>query len=314
MLTMPTPNDISHIFGPDRVLARHLPHYQNRPGQLEMALAVARVLRAGGILAAEAGTGIGKTMAYLIPAVLSGQKVVVSTATINLQEQILRKEIPFIKRYVDPELIALGVKGRQNYICLTRWKQALAASKLRLFDFGDGLHRIGEWLKTTETGDRVELPWMTDNSLLWREICSSTEKCLGNLCPEGAACFISQLRRLAAGARIVIVNHHLFFSDLGLRRSGFAEVLPRYESVIFDEAHHLENVATQYFGTAISLYQFLDLGRDIENTARLALKKKEQQKIIDRARTLLTEIDHFGLLFPKEKGKFPLPLKVCKIC
>ncbi len=297
--------DIREIFEPEGLLAQELPAYEFRPDQMEMALAVGHTLE-GGILAAEAETGIGKTIAYLIPAVLSGQKIIISTATINLQEQILSREIPFIKKYVDPDLSVLCVKGRQNYLCIYRFHQLLASSQQHMFYEKKYLDDIARWAKETHSGDRAEISWLQDNSSLWHEISSSTSQCLGSQCPEESMCFINRLRKKAAASRLLVVNHHLFFSDLALRRFGFGEVLPRYESVIFDEAHHLESIGTRYFGITFSHYQLLDLVSDIEKSAQLELKEKDRVKVSQLTGSLLNQADHFAKLFPGQKGKFPL--------
>ncbi|MGM0682064.1 MAG: ATP-dependent DNA helicase, partial [Thermodesulfobacteriota bacterium] len=266
-------NQTENIFSPGGILARRLTNYEPRESQRSMALAIAAVLAErssrvsvlGQKLTVEAGTGTGKTLAYLVPAVLSGRKVVVSTGTLNLQEQILEKEIPFIREHIAPGLTALCLKGRQNYLCLYRWYQLRAPSKLPFFSNED-LKKIETWLKRTTTGDRAELEWLADDSLLWKELSVSTSQCLGSSCPESSRCFINRLRQKAGNSQLLIVNHHLFFSDLALRRSGFAEVLPRYETVIFDEAHRLETIATYYFGVSISLYQIKELVKDINRT------------------------------------------------
>nr|MBF0223388.1 ATP-dependent DNA helicase [Desulfobulbaceae bacterium] len=312
---------IEHIFSPDGPLAKTLPGYEVRPGQLQMSLSVAQTLETTAIplhpfaqgdhkaemLAVEAETGIGKTLAYLIPAALSRQKIIVSTGTLNLQEQILNKEIPFIKKYVTPDLKVVCVKGRQNYACLFRTKQMLSSQQQQLFteqinDADELLH----WLNHTEFGDRAELPWLTDGSQLWEQICSSATKCLGSQCQEHGSCFINKLRKTAAAADIIIVNHHLFFSDLGIRRFGFGEVLPRYQSVIFDEAHHIEDIATRYFGSSFSHYQLLDLVKDIETLAHKSMSGQERLKTIQIAQALATQANEFAGIFPTLRGRYPL--------
>ena len=269
-----------------------------------MASAVAGIL-AGGKLVVEAETGIGKTLAYLVPAVLSGQKIVVSTNTLNLQEQILTSEIPFILEHIDPKLSVLCVKGRQNYLCLYRWQQLRAHPQLEMFAPAETKQKIEQWLESTTTGDRAELDWLEDNSALWREISATPSQCLGSKCPEDKICFINELRRKAAGARILIVNHHLFFSDLALRREGHGEVLPRYESVIFDEAHNLENVATSFFGFSFSQYQMTDLAKDVK-LAAAQLPEDRREKIVQPAETLHARAEHFAGIFPALQGKYPL--------
>jgi ATP-dependent DNA helicase DinG len=296
------------IFGPSGLLAGALPDYEVRPGQAEMALAIAQTLdgRDASILAVEAETGIGKTLAYLIPAVRSGQKVVISTGTLNLQDQILNQEIPFIRRHIDPGLTALCVKGRQNYLCVYRYRQLVVDQQQRLFAIEEAGDRLRTWLENTESGDRTELEWLPDDSPLWRQISATAAQCLGMHCPDEQLCFINRLRKKAAAARLLIVNHHLFFSDLAVRRSGYGEVLPRYESVIFDEAHHLEAIATTYFGTTFSHYQVFDLANDIKQAAANNLGKTAGNKLALAADMLVEQTEHFAGLFPDLKGKFPL--------
>ncbi|MCK9294089.1 MAG: ATP-dependent DNA helicase [Desulfobulbaceae bacterium] len=306
---------IKNIFSPGGILSTKLPGFEARAGQLAMAMAVAQSFSgddavtpsagSGPMLAVEAETGIGKTLAYLVPAALSNQKVVVSTGTLNLQEQILKKEIPFIKEHIAPQLSALCVKGRQNYLCLYRWHQLANSPQLPLFA-NDHLDAVADWLATTHTGDRAELYWLPDHSSLWREVSATSSQCLGTSCPDSADCFINRLRKKAARAQLLIVNHHLFFSDLALRRFGFAEVLPRYESVIFDEAHHIENIATRYFGNSISHFQLLDLAQDIEKLLQENEPGKSREKILSAAKGLAGEAVRFLRIFPEERGRFPL--------
>jgi ATP-dependent DNA helicase DinG len=295
---------IKSIFGSQGLLSSQLENYEKRPGQMDMAVAVTHALQ-GGKLAVEAETGIGKTLAYLIPAVLSRQKVVISTNTLNLQEQILAREIPFIQQYIDPDLSALCVKGRQNYLCLYRWHQFASHPQIEMFAAGKTRSLVDEWLQTTTTGDRSELHWMADNSPLWREISATASQCLGSRCPDEKNCFITILRRQAAAARLLIVNHHLFFSDLALRREGYGEVLPRYETVIFDEAHHLEDVATRFFGFSFSHYQLLDLAKDVQQAA-LVLPEDKKERTLRTADALLSSAEHFLHFFPTDRGRFPL--------
>ncbi len=308
------PAAVAAIFAGDGILAQKLPGYEARPGQLAMAKAIAETLAAetleergeAGLLSVEAGTGTGKTLAYLAPAILSGQKVVVSTNTLNLQDQILNKEIPFLRAHVAPGLNAVCVKGRQNYLCLYRWRQFISAPQLQLFADDQEVDRIQEWLETTGSGDRAELYWLGDNSPLWSAISATASQCLGSHCPDLGQCFISQLRKKAGLAQLLIVNHHLFFSDLALRRFGHAEVLPRYESVIFDEAHHLESIATRYFGLSFSHYQVLDLVKDLETAAQADLAGRDREGVIQCARALAKQVDLFSELFPRERGRFSL--------
>ena len=282
-----------------------------------MAKAVAAVLEGGGIqevredgacakiLMVEAETGIGKTLAYLIPAVLSGQRLVISTATINLQDQILQKEIPLISRLLNKELPVICVKGRQNYLCYYRWFQYRSSPQLSLVEDRD-CEKIDQWLKNTATGDRAELSWLPDRSPLWIKISAHSHQCLGNECPEGAVCFVNHLRRRAGAARLLIVNHHLFFSDLSLKKAGYGEILPRYEGVIFDEAHHLESVATTFFAIHFSGYQLLDLLGDIERQAEADRASGQTEGLENAVRGLKQRLERFVAVFPPERGRYHL--------
>lgn len=320
---------VENIFSENGLLSNALSEYEKRPGQLMMARAIGQVLESAGnsqsvhddftmrkaqMLAVEAETGIGKTLAYLVPACLSGLKVIVSTGTLNLQEQILHKEIPFIRKHIMPELKAICVKGRRNYACLFRAKQFLSTPQMQLYETGQEQELLLNWLEQTKTGDRAELNWLPDDSLLWHQLSSSSDKCLGLRCPDNASCFISTLRKKAGASQVIIVNHHLFFSDLALRRFGHAEILPRYQAVIFDEAHHIENISTRYFGTTFSHFQLLDLVKDIETLARENLIKENALKTIQIAQTLATQANIFANIFPKQKGRYPLPeiIEECK--
>lgn len=299
-------------FGEAGLLARALEKFEPRPGQIRMAEAVADLLELksgdhcqAGILIAEAETGIGKTLAYLVPAFLSGKRLVISTATINLQDQILKKEIPLLEEILEEDIGAICIKGRQNYLCYYRWFQFLSSPQLSLVS-DDSCDVIEQWLKTTETGDRAELEWLSDRSPLWPKISANSNQCLGSECPEAPICFVNRLRKRAGSARLMIVNHHLFFSDLALRRSGYGEVLPRYEGVIFDEAHHLENIASTFFGKNFSHYQVLDLVGDVERQAEADLRPSQADRIIGSARGIRERVERFTILFPLKRGRYPL--------
>ncbi len=303
---------MERIFAENGLLCRHLPGYEPRPGQLEMAMAVADLLAADGgepagptaCLLVEAETGLGKTLAYLTPAVLSGRRVVISTNTRNLQDQIIRRDIPLLREILDPGLEALCVKGRQNYLCLQRWHQVRAATSDALLE-GLDIDRLEQWLAKTRFGDRAELSWLPSASGLWQKICCQSHSCLGSECPHATACFLNRLRRQAAACRLLVVNHHLLFSDLAVRRGGYGEVLPRYEAIIFDEAHHVEDVATTFFGLSVSRHQVLDLAGDIERSLD-ALAPAPRETILSSLHGLQGALDRFTNLFPEEPGRFPL--------
>lgn len=307
--------DLQDIFRRGGALSTCLTNYEPRDGQTAMAEAVENVLHgevdfaedvpSGRILVIEAETGIGKTLAYLIPAALSGQRVVISTATLNLQDQIINKDIPLVEKVLDLNLAALCVKGRENYLCLYRWYQYRSTPQLSLVD-NPWLRDIDSWLEETETGDRAELDWLGEQSRIWPKISSLSTQCLGTDCPESAGCYITRLRKKAGKARLLIVNHHLFFSDLVLRKSGFGEILPRYEAVIFDEAHHLENVATTFFGKSFSQYQLLDLLGDIERQAKVDLPDDLIDRLLAGVGGLRRRVEQFTQIFPVKKGRYHL--------
>ncbi|HHD62863.1 MAG TPA: ATP-dependent DNA helicase [Desulfobulbaceae bacterium] len=304
------------VFGSEGVLAQHLKGYESRPGQQEMAAAISALLHSreetdddnpvpADSLVVEAETGLGKTLAYLVPAVLTGRRVVISTNTRNLQDQILEREIPFIKEYIDPDLKATCVKGRQNYLCLYRWHQMVSTGQGELFD-DSASKRLADWIRQTTFGDRVELDWLPSQSPLWQMICCQSHFCLGTDCPDGHHCFLNRLRREAATSRLLVVNHHLLFSDLAVRRGGYGEVLPRYEAIIFDEAHHVEKVATQFFGRSFSRYQVRDLAGDLERSALSELGRKQRKEFLQKIHALSGKMEQFAALFPVERGRFPL--------
>ncbi len=304
---------MKEIFAEGGKLSLGLSGYEPRSGQQQMADAVSEILLEGGkrtdgqasLLLVEAETGIGKTLAYLVPALLSGQRVVISTATINLQDQIVKKEMPLLEKVLEMNIPALCIKGRQNYLCHYRWFQYCSSPQTSLIE-DDDIQKIDAWLNRTETGDRAELSWLPDRSLLWPKISAHSNQCLGGDCPEFQLCFVNRLRKQAGSARILIVNHHLFFSDLALRQGGFAEILPRYQAVVFDEAHHLENVATNFFGKHFSHYQLLDLIGDLERQAETDLKSSTFNELLGSARGLKQRLDVFAALFPVKKGRYPL--------
>ncbi len=304
---------IKEIFARNGTLSANLKGFEPREGQQQMAEAVAGTLAAerenesnrASVLLVEAETGIGKTLAYLVPALLSGQRVVISTATITLQDQILKKEIPLLNSVMDMEIPALCMKGRQNYLCHYRWFQHRSNPQTSFLQ-NDEEDKIEQWLMRTETGDRAELSWLPDRTPLWPKISAQPNQCLGGDCPELSLCFVARLRKRAGAARLLIVNHHLFFSDLALRQAGFGEILPRYQSVIFDEAHHLENVASNFFGKHFSHYQFLDLLADIERQSEVDCPGKDADHIARYCRGLKQRLETFIALFPVKKGRYPL--------
>ena len=255
------------VFGPDGLIAKAHPEYEYRPGQIEMAAAVMRAFEEKRHLIVEAGTGTGKTLAYLVPAVaaaLGGNgRVIVSTGTKNLQEQLMEKDIPFLQSVLPKSFSATYMKGRNNYLCLNRLARAQSAPVLEGLDEVDYFEEVSQWSRETETGDRAELSNLPESLSFWRHIDARSESCLGQKCPDFNACFITKMRGRAQEADIVVVNHHLFFADLSLRNGNYGSVLPDYTAVILDEAHLIEEVACEYFGAQVSNYQIDDLVRDL---------------------------------------------------
>ena len=232
-----------------------------------MAQAVMRAFEEKRHLIVEAGTGTGKTLAYLVPAVaaaLGGNgRVIVSTGTKNLQEQLMEKDIPFLQGVLPKRFAASYMKGRSNYVCLNRLGRAQSAPVLEGLDEVDYFEEVTHWSTETETGDRAELATLPESLSFWRHIDARSEACLGQKCPDFDPCFITRMRNRAQEADIVVVNHHLFFADLSLRNGNYGSVLPDYTAVILDEAHLIEDVASEYFGSQVSNYQIDDLVRDL---------------------------------------------------
>ncbi|HEV3469537.1 MAG TPA: ATP-dependent DNA helicase [Pyrinomonadaceae bacterium] len=259
---------MEQIFGPGGLIARAHPEYEYRPGQVLMAAAVMRAFEERRHLIVEAGTGTGKTLAYLVPAVAAaverGTRVVISTGTKNLQEQLMGKDIPFLQRVLPRGFSAAYMKGRGNYACLNRVKRAETTPILDGLDDIDYFDEVRRWARESATGDRAELTELPENLSFWRHIDARSETCLGQKCADYDACFITRMRQRASDSDLIIVNHHLFFADLALRGGEYGQVIPDYSAVIFDEAHQIEDVAAEYFGFQVSSYQVEDMLRDLQ--------------------------------------------------
>ncbi len=255
------------FFAPGGVLSRSSLPYEFRRGQLEMAKAVERALEENRHLIVEAGTGTGKTLAYLLPALRTGRRVIISTGTKNLQEQLFFKDIPFLESLLGP-LRVTYMKGRANYLCRHKLYALRDQPILNGLEEINQFHQIANWEKTTDTGDRAEIDDLPENSPLWAKLDARTEACLGSSCPDFQRCFVTEMRRRAQESDIIIVNHHLFFADLSLRQAAPGApdigVLPDAAAVIFDEAHELEDVASNYFGINLSNVRFEELARDVD--------------------------------------------------
>ena len=264
------------FFASGGMLSKTHPAYEFRRGQLQMAQAVEEAVNGHRSLIVEAGTGTGKTLAYLVPIIRSGKRVIVSTGTKNLQEQLFYKDVPFLDRVFFPngeqKLRVTYMKGRNNYLCKKKLYDLTDKPVLTGLEEIDQFKTIAEWEKITETGDRAELASMAESTQLWHKLDARSEACIGQKCQLWDKCFITEMRRKAAESDIIIVNHHLFFADMAVRLAADnapdAGVLPEYSAVIFDEAHELEAVAGEYFGVNVSNLRFDDLARDIEATLR----------------------------------------------
>jgi ATP-dependent DNA helicase DinG len=295
---------MQEIFGHDGLIAKAHPEYEHRPGQIQMAEAVMRAFEQRRHLIVEAGTGTGKTLAYLVPAIAaacgSGARVVISTGTKNLQEQLMDKDIPFLQDVLPAKFRAAVMKGRNNYACLHRIKRAETMPVLEGLDQIDHFDEVVRWVTKTDTGDRAELGNLPENLPFWRHIDARSDTCLGQQCPDFEPCYITRMRQRAIDADIVVVNHHLFFADLALRNGAYGAVLPDYAAVILDEAHQIEDVASEYFGVQVSNYQLDDLLNDVGG---LKIEDNETNRELTRISARIQRFaDMFWLSFREGRG------------
>ncbi len=254
---------VREAFAPHGVLSRAADEFLPRQGQTEMALAVARTIEQGGALVVEAGTGVGKTFSYLVPALLSGERVLLSTATKTLQDQLFGRDLPRLVAALGLPVRTALLKGRASYLCLHRMQLARTEGSLPDRTSLRSLAKIEEWAVVTRTGDLAELPGLDERSPLIPLVTSTRDNCLGSQCPKFHACHVNKARREALAADVVVINHHLFFADLAVRESGMAELLPTVRVAIFDEAHQLNETGVQFLGNQITTGQLLDFGRDV---------------------------------------------------
>ncbi len=289
------------FFAPRGALSEWHPNYEFRPGQLEMAEAVEMAIADRKHLLVEAGTGTGKSLAYLVPAILSGKRVVVSTGTKNLQEQLFFKDIPFLQQHFANQLRVCYMKGRGNYACRQKIYDAEREPILAGLEEVADFQIIRDWEKTTETGDRAEIKTLPESSTAWGKVDARGELCTGQKCAQYERCFITEMQRRAMASDIIIVNHHLFFADLAVKENDFASIIPEYEAVVFDEAHELEDVAGQYFGLSVSNYMIDDLRKDIQGVAR---RKNLGTAELDRVLIGLQDAtERFFACFPPQEGR-----------
>ena len=254
---------VPEVFAPGGVLARADGHFQPRDGQTQMAIAVAETIAEGGALVVEAGTGVGKTYAYLVPALLSGERVLLSTATKALQDQLFARDLPRLAQILGQPVRMALLKGRASYLCLHRMQQARLDVQAQDRGVARVLAKVEDWSRQTVSGDLAELTGLDERSPVIPLVTSTRENCLGSSCPRFRECHVHRARREALAADIVVINHHLFFADVAVRESGMAELLPTVRVVVFDEAHQINETGVQFLGTQMSTGQWMDFARDL---------------------------------------------------
>jgi ATP-dependent DNA helicase DinG len=297
-------HDLDSIFSADGLLAKAIKDYRPRQQQMEMAQAIAKALAGHEILVTEAGTGTGKTFAYLAPALLAGGKVIVSTGTKTLQDQLFFRDIPAMRDVLKvPATIAM-LKGRANYICHFHLERAKAEGRFMVREDALYLPKIERYAASSQSGDKSQLGEVPENAGIWSFVTSTRENCLGQECSYHKECFVMEARKRAQAADVVVVNHHLFFADVMLRDEGLTELLPASNAVIFDEAHQLPETASLFFGENLSTHQLLELARDAQAEALTTAKDfvelpKATAKLEKAARDL-------RLVFPQESGRLPV--------
>ncbi len=297
-----TQDALTRVFAADGPLAARVDGYRPRPQQIEMAQAILDALGAGSMLAVEAGTGTGKTFAYLVPALLAGGKVIVSTGTKTLQNQLYDRDLPAVRAALATGSVAALLKGRANYVCLYRLDNARSEGRLESREDVARLASIAHFAATTISGDRAELATVPEDAPVWQHATSTRENCLGQECPKYKDCFVMRARKNALAADVVVVNHHLFFADVALRDEGISELLPSCNTVIFDEAHQLPETARLFFGETLSSAQLIELARDARLELRAAGGASPE---LDRVASKLDKAARdLRLCFTKEGARF----------
>jgi ATP-dependent DNA helicase DinG len=301
---------LNQFFGPGGVLSQTHPAYEFRRGQLQMAQAVEQALEERRHLIVEAGTGTGKTLAYLMPVIRSGKRVIISTGTKNLQEQLFHKDVPFLERALFPEgnrkLSVCYMKGRNNYLCRKKLYDLTGQPVLNGLDEIEQYRAIAAWEENTGSGDRSELASLPEASALWHKLDARADTCLGQKCSAWDKCFVTEMHRRAMESDIIIVNHHLFFADLAIKQQADgapdAGILPEAGAVIFDEAHELEDVAGSYFGISVSAARLEELCRDVE--ASLQRNRMYTSGLSGAIKSLRERSAFFFSLLPEGEGRF----------
>lgn len=289
------------LFSSTGRLATGIPGFKPRQAQTDMAVAVGKAIKEKDVLIVEAGTGTGKTFAYLAPALESNKKVIISTGTKNLQEQLFHRDLPLLRKVLASNRRAALLKGRANYLCLHRLRQHGGNSTLMEKQTLGELTQVRQWASTTKSGDIGELKTLAEDARVIPLVTSTADNCLGKDCPDYEDCYLVKARRDALDADVVVVNHHLFFADMALKDTGFGELIPDADVVIFDEAHQIPDIASEYFGEAISSRQIHELAKDVELLFRTVLKDAEQlHKAAEKCRLIASDL---RLLFPVEPEK-----------
>ncbi len=304
--------DLEDIFGPEGPLQRALPDFRFRRQQLRMAERVVRAMTNREALVVEAGTGTGKTFAYLVPALLSGKRVLISTGTRTLQDQLFSKDLPLLSAALGrPARVAL-LKGRSNYLC--RYRLSQASEQLALEGTGARdrtLDRVSRWAMTTRSGDLAEIPGLSDSHAIWPQVTSTRDNCLGNKCSEFSRCHVAIARRTAMESDVVVVNHHLLLADLALKEDGFGDILGSADAVILDEAHQIPDLATQFFGASFSSRRIENVLRDVQASLAIAGRNSPElaaegwgARVTDALREVSSALAAIAVGLPRQPGRY----------
>ena len=296
--------DLSHIFGADGALAQAIPGYRTRTQQVEMAEAIQQAIKANSVLVAEAGTGTGKTFAYLVPALLSGGKVIISTGTKTLQDQLFNRDLPAVRDALMVPVTVAMLKGRANYVCHFHLDRAAKEGRFMNREDAGYVHVIRAFAENSATGDKSELPEVPENATIWPAVTSTRDNCIGQECAHYKECFVMEARKRALAADVVVVNHHLFFADVMLRDEGVSELLPSANTIVFDEAHQLPETAGLFFGEDVSTSQIMDLSRDAH--AEYLTNAKDCVQLPEATAALEKATRDFRLVFGMDGARMPV--------
>lgn len=297
-------SDLNKVFAADGPLAQTIAGYKTRQQQLEMALAIEEAIKNNQQLIAEAGTGTGKTFAYLVPALLSGGKVIVSTGTKTLQDQLFTRDLPAVRDALKVPVTVAMLKGRANYVCHFHLERSANEGRFISREDANYVHVIRNFVENSSTGDKSELVEVPENATIWPAVTSTRDNCIGQECSYYKDCFVMEARKRALAADVVVVNHHLFFADVMLRDEGVSELLPSANTVIFDEAHQLPEVAGLFFGEDVSTSQLMELARDSE--AEYITTAKDCPALQEAAKKLEKAVRDFRLIFAYEGSRMPV--------